>query len=299
MFALDKQNIEALTTPIVFTRPGLELFFSEQFNSPLYGAHILPAHFGHLAHFLHYSYTLPEPYPFVITVFDIFHMRLKDALWVNALSLSLLLEKLPQYLERLCVQKEQELLQESIKDILYQKFITRFSQLSQNPMDGINPVDTFLQNIDQLVNPAAQEIAALVEKNGQKRPVRELQELVTRFIESALEKVVWNPQSQQDTWDSACLLAEQVRQLHDMGIIYSPQVLNHLYWTIIYRYCHFLRSTKDTLEPFVFEYVQNHIATKEPVWLCGAETEPFLTAKTDYLKAVIWECLAEKAVNRL
>lgn len=296
---VNRETLSALTTPIAFTRIGLESFFVEQFNSPLYTECVLPSHFGHLAYLLHYSSNVNEPYDFVLGIFDIFHTRMKDCHWVNALSFSLLLDQLPGYLQDMCVQKEQEELEKSIQDILYKRLFARFTKISANPMDGINSMDTFLETIDQVVNPTAREISELVAKAAQKRQVRELQDIVTRFIESALEKIVWNPQTQHDSWDSLCILAEQIRQLHESGIIYSAKTVNQLYWTLLYRYGYFLRSTKDLLNPEVFEYIKADIAMHQYDWLATAEAEEFLTPKKEYIKYILWECITDQQAQIL
>lgn len=289
-----KETLSSLTTPIVFTRIGLESFFVDQFSSPLYTELVLPSHFGHLAYLLHYSSNVQEPYDFVLSVFDIFHTRMKDCHWVNALSFSLLLNQLPDYLQDMCMQKEQELLEQSIKDIIYKRLLSRFTKISRNPLDGVSPIDTFLETIDHIVDPTAREISELITQAAQKRPVRELQDIVTRFIESALEKIVWNPQTQQDSWDSLCILAEQIGHLHDCGLIHSPKTANHLYWSLLYRYGYFLQSTKDVLKPELFDYIKADVAMHEYAWLSTPESEEFLTPKKEYLKYILWECVAQK-----
>jgi hypothetical protein len=296
---VSKETLLTLTAPIEFTCIGLDGFFRQQFASPLYTEYVLPSHFGHLAYLLHYSSNVQEPYDFVLGVFDIFHTRMKDCHWVNALSFSLLLDQLPGYLQDMCIQKEQEELEKSIEEVIYKRLFARFTKLSNNPMDGINSMDTFLETIDQVVKPTAREISELVTKSAQKRQVRELQDIVTRFIESALEKVVWNPQTQHDSWDSLCILAEQIHQLHNCGIIHSPKTLNHLYWTLLYRYGYFLRSTKDILNPEVFEYIKADIAMHEYGWLATAEAEEFLTPKKEYLTYVLWECITDREAKAL
>ncbi|MBY0110277.1 MAG: hypothetical protein K2X90_04155 [Candidatus Babeliaceae bacterium] len=296
---INKEALLTLTSPIVFTRIGLESFFVDQFSSPLYTECVLPSHFGHLAYLLHYSSNVEDPYDFVLGIFDIFHTRMKDCHWVNALSFSLLLDQLPAYLQDMCVQKEQEELEKSIEDIIYKRLFARFTKLSNNPMDGVNAIDTLLETIDQVVKPTAQEISQMLTKSAEKRPVRELQEIVTRFIESALEKIVWNPQTQHDSWDSLCILAEQIRLLHDQGIIYSTKTLNHLYWTLLYRYGYFLRSTKDMLNPEVFEYIKADIMMHQYDWLASPEAEEFLTPKKEYLKYILWECIADQQAQAI
>lgn len=296
---ISRETLSTLTTPIAFTRIGLESFFVEQFNSPLYTQCVLPSHFGHLAYLLHYSSNVNEPYDFVLGIFDIFHTRLKDCHWVNALSLSLLLDQLPCYLQDMCIQKEQEELEKAIQDVLYKRLFARFTKISGNPMDGINSMDTLVETLDQVVNPTAREISELVTKAAQKRPVRELQDIVTRFVESALEKIVWNPQTQHDSWDSLCILAEQIRQLHECGIIHSVKTVNHLYWTLLYRYGYFLQSTKDLLNPEVFEYIKTDITMHQYEWLTTAESEDFLTLKKEYLKYILWECITDRQAQML
>jgi hypothetical protein len=294
-----KEAILELTTPIAFTRIGLQSFFTTQFNMPDYTQYVLPSHFGHIASLLHFSKNVNEPYEFILGIFDIFHTRMKDCYWVNALSLSLFLDQLPGYLQEMCTEKEKELLEKAIEEVLYKRLFSRFTKLSNNPMDGINNMDTLLETLDQVVKPTALEISELVTKAAQKRPVRELQEIITRFIESAFEKIVWNPQTQHDSWDSLCILAEQVRQLHNCGIIPSSKTANHLYWTLLYRYGYFLRSTKDILNPEVFDYIKSDIAMHQYDWLATAEAEEFLTPKKEYLKYVLWECIAEREAQIL
>lgn len=296
--SLTQTNLETLTRPLTFNHAGLELYFAEQFNSPLYTEHILPAHFGHLAHFLDYGSTLAEPYDFTLTILDIFHTRMKDTLWVNALSFSLLLEQLPRYLQNMCAVSEQETLKESIREILYRRLLNRFTQLSQNPMDGINSFDTLLHTLDEVVDPTSLEISELVMHATKKRPIRDLQELVTRFIESALEKILWNPKTHHDSWDSVCILAEQIQHLYDCGIIHSLKIVNHLYWTLLYRYGYFLRSAQDMLNQETFEYIKMDIAQNYHEWLTLPESDELLTPKLEYLKYILWECITHRELNQ-
>ena len=289
----------ALTTPITFTRVGLESFFTDQFNSPLYTDAVMPCHFGPLAQLLHFSIGLEDPYDFASRIFDIFHTRLKDCRWVNALSLSLLLQQLPTHLEAMCAPPPEENLEQDIKDILYKNLFSRFTHLTKNPLDALNSIDTLGETLDQIVNPAALEISELVAKAAQKRPAYELQDIVTRFIESALEKVVWNANTQHDTWDSACILAAQLNQLYECNIIRSQKALNHLYWTILYRYGYFLQTTKEQLAQETFEHIKDSLASGRQDWLYTPELEDFLIPKTEYLKYIVWECITEREAHQV
>ena len=161
---LTQESYALLTQPVAFTRTGVEFFFTSQFNAPEYSECVMPSHFGHLTHFLHYGSTLERPQDFVTTIFDIFHTRMKDTHWVNALAFTLFLEQLPRYTQQLCEDADQHNLKQDIQDILYKRLFARFTQFSNNPMDGINGLDTLVQTIDDIVNPPLKDRRTCYEK---------------------------------------------------------------------------------------------------------------------------------------
>lgn len=265
--------IQLFTKPVSFNRAGIQAFLTDTFNHRLYGVYGLPASFMHIGDFLSHNKTVPQPYTYTISIVDLFHDRLKEALWVNPYALSQLLEAFMQHCGPLC-EADSANQQETIKHILYRALLSQFSDLKKNPEGFMNTVSA--------------DIAAALntEATGQRT---ELQYGLTHFIESALDKVVWDPREQAACWDSCKLIAEQLHALYRARVIPTETALNHCYWSLTYRFCYFVDTVGEHISIATYDAIKQDIATKNCALFCVEEAEACITSKAKRLQHSVFD----------
>ena len=270
---LSKQELlQRFARPIIFDRANIQTFLTDVFNHRLYGVYCLPSNFMHIADFLSHSTQVEHPRDFSISIFNLFHTRLKESFWVNPYALAQMLEVITQQCAGMCEPTNHTSSRAAIKKALYNAMLSRFHELKKDP-------EYFMTSL-------ANEIIALVEQPEQET-ISELQHTVTRFIESALDKVIWDPREQESCWESCKLIAEQLHALHRAHIIRNETALNHCYWSLVYRFCYFLETTGEHLTPETYSIIKNDLVAKNCSFLALEEQEAFVLSKIRRLQLAL------------
>lgn len=261
----------SLAKPITFTRSNIETFLKDAFNHPWYGTYCLPANFMHISDLLSYHDRVKNPRDFSLSIFNLFHSRLKESQWVNPYALAQIIDVIIKQCEPLCAITKNTT-RAAIKKTLYQAMLSRFHELKTDP-------EFFMTSV-------ADEIITVVER-GEQESAHELQNVITRFIESALDKLVWDPREQEGCWESCKLIAEQLRSLHHANIIRHEITLNHCYWSLVYRFCYFIETAGEHLSPATYTAIKHDIAEKKCALFSLEEQEELLLSKIKRLQNAI------------
>lgn len=270
---LNRQELlHQFAQPIIFNRANIQTFLTDVFNHRLYGTYCLPSNFMHIADFLSNSNQVENPREFSLSIFNLFHTRLKESFWVNPYALAQILEVIGQHCAPLCENNNKNQTRAAIKKTLYNALLSRFQELKSDP-------EYFMTNL-------ANEIIAVVEQPEQEIII-ELQQAIARFIESALDKVIWDPREQESCWESCKLIAEQLHGLHTARILRNETTLNHCYWSLIYRFCYFLETAGEHLSPETYSIIKNDLVAKNCAFLSLEEQEEFVLSKVKRLQLAI------------
>ena len=258
--------------PIKFTRSGMRCFFKHRFNHSIYAKDFLACCFDDLDSFLERAKDIPHPRSYCESVIDIFHQRLKESSWVNPYAFFLLLERLPEHLGSLC---EENLLasQAAIARCLRNALLNRFNELKQTP-------DTFITDVSQ-------EIFMITQSSDEEISVRELQHCVRRFLECSLNKIIWDPREGLEAWECFKAIADSLETLRNYGIVTDTKALNHLYWSLLYRYCYFIECAGSEVSAESYKTMQEELSLL--TWLSLEEQEDFILTKKERLKKALAE----------
>ncbi len=260
------------TQPVNFDKGGIEQFFSD-FNQTQYGSFGLPAYLQHPCSFLSHIERVKNKHEYTLSVIDLFHTKLKESRWINPYALAQLLDTIATHCAPLC-QSAVDTTAAAVKKSLYAALLTKFKQLQQDP-------ELFMENLTD-------ELLGIFAQDTHHRRI-ELQLAITRFVESALEKVIWNPQEQEDCWNSCNLLAEQLTTLHRLHIIPHETALNQCYWSLVYRFCYLIETAGDALSTTTYTYIMHELAAKKAPWILSEEQEPLMLAKLKRLQIALFE----------
>lgn len=237
-------------------------FLKDVFNVPAYAEDFLPNNFFHMAELLQHGNQTGKDNVYVKAVIRLFANKMKACSYINAYSFSDLLKQLPSLLERHFVIKSDNILS-SLKDIIYelqyQSFKSKFPEFKSSP-------ETFLSNLAQQIEDAA-----------------ELRKLMNLFLEVCLNKVIWSPQDQFETWQTTKTIADQLAVLYQRTIISDLEDLNGLCITLLERYCFFLDVAGPQIDISTYEKIKKDIMICRTPLLDLSEQEDVLETKAERL----------------
>lgn len=268
---LSPDQITFFLRPVSFTKPGVQYFFTHVFNHPDYGTYFLPASFRHTVDFLSFTKHMKNPYEYVLSVVDLFHTKLKESTWVNPYALSFMLDALMEHTKDL-VHTGTTDTNKRVKKALYQALLSHFNDLKNNP--------------DQFMDSLTDEIMSVVNDSQVTNHVI-LQYSISRLIESALDKLIWDPSEQINCWESCKHLANQLDAMEQQHLIPDEVTLNHCFWSLIYRFSYFVETTGDQLAMTTYQAIAQDIVTKNSPMLACEEQEHKILTKAERLKQAL------------
>lgn len=240
---------------------GPVTFLKDVFNHNKY-ADYLSDSWQHIFEFLDHINRSTKDKMHVKSVLRIFSNKFKQAQCINAYTVEKALPELLKLLEpHFIVQSERSV--SSLKDILfeiqYQNFKAHFPEFKLNP-------DGFLSSLSQDLEHAA-----------------ELRRLITVFLEISLNKLIWSPEDQYQTWQNVKAISEHLTSFYQRTIVTDLEDLNSLCITLLERYCFFLDVTSAHLDVSTINKIRKDIQNSEIIMLDLPEQESVLKPKKERL----------------
>lgn len=266
-FAKDQLSLIAPT--IEFTQEGVLQFFNT-FNKPEYTEHFLPHSFSHMRQFFEFAQNTQQPLEFYDGIIHLFHQKIVACPFVNEAAVQRLLLTSSSYFEKALPLSKQSLWKE-IKKTLWQNFQKRFTVLTENPVGFFEEVsDEILKKV----------------KFHATTPDR-LRYTIGNFIGTVLDKTVWAPQDEIETWRSFKKIGTLLTNLYEKNIIIDDNEINLLYWRLIERYCFFLDLTGSHMSATTYTAIKYDLAEKKVPWLYNPEQEEGLKQKVERLAQAV------------
>lgn len=269
---LPQETLTSFLRPVTMTQPGIATFLTSTFNHPAYGTFCLPATFRHVDDFLTHTSQVKQQESFVASVIDLFHARLKESLWVNPYALARLFDSLATNTQHLFQKMGQRNHHDAIKKELYESLLTKFNDLKNDP--------------EQFIESLTKKMLDITNTNKQQAVV-ELQYAISRFVESALDKLVWDPREQQNCWECCKMLATKIDQLEQLHIIPDDVTLNHCFWSLIYRFSYFIETAGDLLSLQTYQAIRQDLALGQTPLIALAEQEEHILTKAQRLNQAL------------
>lgn len=261
-YQLPYSNADIPGTTAYFSRSvfsnGIGSFLKEVFNNPSYPRDFWPNNCLHMIELLEYGNKTSKDQLYPRTVIRLFSDKTKASSYVNAYTFSDLLGQLPTLLNRyfaLDTDRTMTSLRDIIYEIQYHSFRVNFPEFKSNP-------ETFLTNLSKQIEDAA-----------------ELRKVLVVFLEISLNKLIWSPEDQFDTWLTTKLIADQLACLYKRTMITDLDDLNSLCITLLERYCLFLDIAGSHIDISTFEKIKADIQHCQTPLLSLAEQEDLLETK--------------------
>ena len=214
-------NMSHFLQNITLTETGLSHFYT-CYNHQFYVRRFLPSCFLHVDDLLTYAKSMEEPHTYVQKIFSLFHERFKACTSDNPYALAQLLTLIPERIAFLFDPDERRLEGKDLYQLIRSKVEDHLTHLDTNPSGFTNELAT--------------DLYAIVQTDRSRHATSFI---ITRFLEGALDKLIWSPDDKFDVWKSFKTIGTQLEVLHGNAIIQNPDALNHLLWSLVYRFCYF------------------------------------------------------------
>ncbi|GEM_PF-1972805 len=303
-------TLSEMIKPINFTPSGLTCYFKHIYNCSKYSFDVLPVYpFKHLEEFLDHGIQTDQPSGYTKAVIRLFDKKFKSSPYINPEKIIPFLQKLPQLLEKDLGHHFSSIKtrKESLKNFVQHELSVHFDDLKQDPDKFIsnlsdnlleekkqtlkNTIKLELQNfcenpqdvnvfLDQLSNKIFDTI------ENEELVIADLQNTVTKLIETTLNKVYWATPS--DTiWDSFLAIGKELSALHKDGVIRDTDALDDCQWTLTTRFCLFLSASGSDVSPQTYDKARNEIINGIPHLDNLEEQEDLILKKTQHLQHYI------------
>lgn len=265
--------------PIKYTHSSITCFLRHTYNHNLYASQFLAFNFSHLSSFLSYTNRSKLPYRYINSILGLFRQKLKSINYINAYAFYEFLSQLST-LTKDYFNQDSELREnkEVIKECLYSYLLNNFDQLKQNPDHALDELSEKICDIT--VKKISDETDI---------PLYRLQQETIMFLELGLNKLIWSPQDQEKVWESVKQIAHTIETLQTHNIIPNIEMVDELYWSLIYRFCYFLDIAGSEFNNQTYRAINKDLSTEKLGLWTLAEREPFITSKLEHLQQALLE----------
>ena len=273
---VDEQFVGIFFTPINFSKNGINFFLKDVFNNNEYKK-LLPHNLDHIKYFLTYGAKTNQGLTYPQAVLRLFSSKLKETSYVNAYNFEDFLKTLPQLVKKYFTTKEDSTdKHEEIKNIIYKNFMNKF--------------DIFKEQPAVFVSSLAKEIEAIFEiesKLKQKLEEEKLRQLIIRFVDLNLNKIVWSPYDNDDIWENIKEVGSSIKQLHTANIVTNPADINDMYRSLTFQFCKFLDLAGSDLSLEFYQKVADDINANSVEFVEQPEKEDIKSKKQHIIEAII------------
>lgn len=163
------------------------------------------------------------------------------------------------------------------KNILLHGFNTNYEMFRSTPVE-------FIDNL-------ALQLADIAHKELE---LQELRHTILTFLEIHLNKLIWAPEDQEETWNLVKTIAENLAIFVELDILDDVEYLNDVYYTLVHRYCHFLDLTHELLEYSLFSKIKQDILKQDSLIFALEEQDDCLEKRIDCVRTMVMHIEAKK-----
>lgn len=262
-------------------------YIKDIYNEPTY-AEILSQNGIHLIEFLELSSEMGLNSETTYVCFRLFYNKIKASELVDDTMLNQILPCFPKHLDRLFYSKDRDakkinltFIKQNLESTLLKKITEELPEFESKP-------DAFTQALANEIITFIKKETDRAEKSLSKFESRErLRQMIIRFLELSLSKLIWNPKAPESVWQSFLLLANNLQLLGVYDIIEQMDDMDDLLWSLVHRFCYFLDLTGSILPLEVYEEIEHDLQTGTVSFLESQEQDFGIKTKKEILATAL------------
>ena len=269
----------------------------QDLQNPQYRQDILPNDFSYLSQLLKYGATTKQSPEYAQNVLSLFSKLLKGSEYTNSYKFSDLLKDFPDLLKHyfnsyqiesagtLLLASDLDMLdrlERTVSHLVFNKFTQDFDTCKKNPKQ-------FLDDLSKrIIMATTQEVNMEL-----------LRQMLIRFLEVGLSKLVWSPKDADKSWKSVKTISHQLASLMEYNIIGDLNDLDELYWSLLHRYRYFIELHSTDISLSFYQKLKSEITSKKLMLLELEEQETFIESKASCLLHTVLTQEAKKRMHDL
>jgi hypothetical protein len=266
--------------PVKFTQVGIQDFLKNIYDNPKYAREIFPNNMSHFIQFLDFGIKTDQSLEFLEQVIRLFRQKVMCTEYMCSQEIARVSDRLISLLEgfKITNKLDNKNHEQTVKETCYNMFLSDFDRFKLNP-------DAFLTDLSKEICKALQNSTLCSKETTSKQ----IQNLVTRFMETTLSKVLWSPTDGKNAWEEFKVLGESVAALHQRKIIPAQDDLNDLIKIIVERFNYFLNIAGADMPIEFYEVARADLSENKLPWLYVEELEKDITSKADSLRKCLMQ----------
>ncbi len=234
-------------------------YIKDIYNEPTY-AEILSQNGIHLVEFLELATEINLNCETTYVCMRLFYNKIKASELVDDTMITQIIPHLPKHLDRFFYTKDEDtkkvnltFVKKNLESLLMTKITEKLPEFQNKPNE-------FAQVLGNEIITFVKKETDRAERELNKFESRErLRQMVIRFLELTLSKLIWNPKAPESVWQSFLGLANNLQLLGAYGIIDHMDDLDDLLWSLTHRFCYFLDLTGSILPLEVYEEMEHDL----------------------------------------
>lgn len=176
---------------------------------------------------------------------------------------------------------EFRIIQESVEDLLLKSFTEQMNRFQSEP-------DVFLNKISLDVVDIVKSRLTMIRQEREEIEFKEkLRNIVIRFIDSMLNKLIWYEDAYQSIWPSFIGIGDKLHVIGTRGIINDQDNLDELWNTLVTRFCWFLDFKGSVLPVEFFEQIEEDLKNNIVFFLEVEEQDKGIKSKKEILAEAV------------
>ena len=257
------------------------------YNEPSY-AEVLSQNATHIVDFLELTTEMSLGVETTYVALRLFYNKLKAAELIDDSMLLQVLPHLNPHLGRFFDEHMQEaslidldVIKQHIEKTIDAKL--NVHQTNPTPSDIVQDIMTMVQQEEQRI-----------QKKASKQAARErLRTVILRFLDLALNKLMWNIDAPESIWQSFLTITQHLQMLGAENIINHLDDLDDLLWTTTHRFCYFIDLFGGRLPLSFFEEIEYDLSNNLVFFLEAPEQDHEITSKKNTIAQALVKAKAK------
>lgn len=259
---------------------ALSGYVKDVYNNQNY-ANFISQNGSHIVDFLELSEELNLEITPLYTCLRLFYNKIKSCELVDDTVLIQILKPLPNLIHRHFEKNKEKLslqiLKRNIEKTITFRFTNHIKEFEEKP-------NSFISKLSEEVIKVAKEEVNHLQQNKNKNYMKErFRNLIIRFLEITISKLIWDTQSYHSIWQSVLEISDSIMALADYKALDHIDDLDDLLWSLTHRFNYFLKITGPLLPPSFYEEVEDDIANGAAYFLEMEELDEGITTKKEIL----------------
>lgn len=214
----------------------------------------------------------------------LFHNKIKSCDLILGKVTNSIIENFNAYLGRYfddtddILKTELEIIRKNLEKIILNQLSDQFS--NQETFNQSTIIKKFSDDIFALINQSYSHLQKKFEDNKTKERLRNL---ILRFIETLLDKTIWDDNSAEEIWPSFISLSNNILNLASTGIIDHFDDLDDLLWSLTHCFCRYFTSFGISVPTDIYKTIELELRNNSVSFLEEPEQDECIKTKKEHI----------------